>query len=172
MTSVRQYEVGEHRSRFEMEPPATLILLDKGRAGDVRRHQVGRELNAAEVLSSMTAPRAWTREALPSPGTPSSSTCPPASSATMVSADDPARAHYELAQPLGCLPLWPALLLSRESRRAHSAHRSRRVSTLLAGAGRAGAGAPAGPWNAGHPKWRGRQRCRPGCWRPPRRGPG
>jgi hypothetical protein len=47
---VRQHDVREHRSRLKRERLATaLVLGDHGRAHDVRRHEVGRELNAREL---------------------------------------------------------------------------------------------------------------------------
>ena len=52
-----------------------LVLLNHFRAGDVRGHQVGRELDAAELSFSERA-SVLTISVLASPGTPSSRQCP------------------------------------------------------------------------------------------------
>ena len=47
---VGQQDVGEHRALDKAEiAPAALVLLQHVRAGDVRRHQVGRELDPLEL---------------------------------------------------------------------------------------------------------------------------
>ena len=43
---VGQSHVGEHRARHEGHGPSVAGLLQNFRAGDVRRHEVGRELDA------------------------------------------------------------------------------------------------------------------------------
>ena len=46
---IRQYQLGENRATQEHQLTTPLgVLLDHIRAGDVRRHQVGRELHPAE----------------------------------------------------------------------------------------------------------------------------
>ena len=47
---VRQDQIGKNRTRQELKPPLATgrVLLDNVRAGDVRRHEVGGELDSAE----------------------------------------------------------------------------------------------------------------------------
>ena len=74
--------------------PARLGLVEDVGAGDVRRHQVGRELDAVELQVEDLGERADTSSVLASPGTPTSRQCPPVKMAaricsmTCVLADD------------------------------------------------------------------------------------
>ena len=45
---VGEHQVGEQWSLLETELPVAVVLFDDLRAGDVRRHQVWRELDARE----------------------------------------------------------------------------------------------------------------------------
>ena len=64
---------------LELEvPPAVGVLDDDVRADDVGRHQVRRELDAREATGRGSPASVRTRSVLPRPGTPSSSTWPPA----------------------------------------------------------------------------------------------
>ena len=57
---VREEEVGENRTGHEIEPPLACILIDLQNfcAGNIRRHQVGCELDAIERQFQCTAERA------------------------------------------------------------------------------------------------------------------
>ena len=71
--------LAEHRAPPEIRTcrPSAGSWREHGRTSDVSRQQVGRELDAA-VRSATPAAKARAIEVLPSPGTPSSSACPPA----------------------------------------------------------------------------------------------
>ena len=75
---VGQDEVGENGAavKDQVAAPAALVALENLRAGDVRGHEVGRELDAPESQPSRSA-SALTIMVLASPGTPITSTCPP-----------------------------------------------------------------------------------------------
>jgi hypothetical protein len=76
---VGEQEVAEDRAELDVEAPGVRTV--DARADEVGGHEVGRELDAAEVPPSTRA-SVFTVSVLARPGTPSSSTWPPVSRAT------------------------------------------------------------------------------------------
>ena len=96
---VGQHQVGEDRALAgtrSAAPPVAVFAHDL-RADDVGGHQVGRELDAAEAQRAAPAPSVRTSSVLPRPGTPSSSTWPPAN-----------RRDQHLPRTTSC---WPTITL-------------------------------------------------------------
>ena len=74
---VGQQDVREHRPFDEAEIPlAVLVFFEHVRARDVRRHQVGRELNAFEIDVQNSAPSVLTIKVFAKPGTPTKQAMP------------------------------------------------------------------------------------------------
>ena len=81
---VGEQDVGENGPGAERHLTAIGAVLKNVRAENVARHQVGRELHAFEVDAQKLG-SAFTKAVLPTPGTPSSRTCPRLRIATMTS---------------------------------------------------------------------------------------
>ena len=79
---VGEHQVGEDRAERHLEL-AELLVVDP-RADDVGRHQVGRELDPLELDAERVARSVFTASVLASPGTPSTSRWPRATSATTI----------------------------------------------------------------------------------------
>ena len=76
---VREQKLSEDRAGSEPEIVNAFVV--NGRSGDVRRHEVGRKLDAVELAQPSTRPSVRTSRVFPSPGTLSIRTWPSASNA-------------------------------------------------------------------------------------------